>query len=116
MSGTELTVSDVTDSLTGFDEIAIEKHMGMDIYTDRARKPVMLMRSLVFVMKRREGLSDVDAHKAALGMTVTEIHDFFPDDPDDEIDPEAPETPEGKDDSQPETAPAVSPTSVSAPE
>ncbi len=100
------SVEEMTQSLTGFDEIAIEKHMGMDIYTDGETKPVMLLRSLVMVHKTRDGLSGPDARAAALGMKVSEVQDYFTESetalPDTE-----PETEAGKESSDSETQPSA---------
>lgn len=100
MSATTATVTEAMESLTGFDEIAIEKHMGYDVYTQPETgntRPMTLMRSLVFVYKRRDGLNDVEARKACLDMTAGQVNDYFADDPE-EIDPDDPETEAGKDD------------------
>jgi hypothetical protein len=106
MSKTDLSVSEVMDSLTGFEEIAIEKHMAYDIYTDDEAKarPVLLMRCLVFVLEKRAGLKDTDAMKAAMGMSVKDVNDYFPDTVED-VEPNDPDTDEGKDDSEPDGEP-----------
>jgi hypothetical protein len=107
MSKTELTVNEVMESLSGFDEIAVEKHMNYDIYTDEETgnaRPVLLLRCLVFVMERRGGLKDAEARMVAMEMRVGDVNDYFGDEPD-ELDPEEPETAEGKDDSLPVSEP-----------
>lgn len=107
MSTSELTLNEAMESINGFDEIAIEKHMGYDIYTSDDKgsgvyreKPVLMIRCLVFVFQRRTGLNDADARKAAMEMTVKDVHDYFAEDPD-EVDPDDPETDAGKDDTSP---------------
>lgn len=107
MSATELTLNEAMESVTGFDEIAIEKHMNYDIYTSDDEelgifrsKPVLMIRCLVFVMQRRAGQSDVEARQTAMGMSVKDVHEYFTADPE-EVDPDAPESPEGKDDTPP---------------
>lgn len=118
MSKTELTGNEVIDSLSGFDEIAIEKHMGYDVYTSDEpeygvfrSKPVLLLRCLVFVMERRRGLNDVEARKAALDMPASDVKDYFAEEPD-EVDPDDPETEPGKDASVPENEHTSSPASA----
>jgi hypothetical protein len=120
MSTSELTLNEAMESVTGFDEIAIEKHMHYDIYTSDdeengvygREKPVLLVRCMVFVMKRREGLSDGDAYKAVMGMSVREVNDYFAKAPEPEVDPDDPETDEGKDASSDDSEHDTSPSSV----
>lgn len=78
----KITAEEMALSLTGYDEIAIEKHMGVDPYTDGERKPAKVMRALAFIHKLRvDGLSAVDAAKAANAMTFGEVSDLFEDEP-----------------------------------
>lgn len=76
---TELTIEEVSDSLTGFDEIAIAQHFGRTVTDLAQHDPSMFGRALVFVVERRDGKSDDDARNAALGMTLKEYAAFFPD-------------------------------------
>lgn len=94
-----LSFEEMSESLTGFDEIAIEKHMGIDVYTDGERKPIWMLRSLIFVHQRRQGLNDVEAREAALAMRLGDCNEYF--ESDDEVDEDEPETALGKDDSLP---------------
>jgi len=72
------TAEEVFDSITGFDEIAISTHFGRTIQDLAETEPSMFGRALVFVVKRREGLEDAEARKAALTMTLKECNeDFF---------------------------------------
>lgn len=98
MSAANLTAEEMSLSLTGFDEIAIEKHFeGFDIYADAERKPMKALRALVFVHRRREGDEDAEAKQAALDMPLGDVQDYFIED--EEITPNAPETEPGKDSS-----------------
>lgn len=96
-----MTVAEAMESLTGFDEIAIEKHFdGFDIYTDAQTKSIRAMRALAFVQYRRDGQTDRDALKAAQELPFRDLTSrFLPDEQ--EIDPDEPETPSGKDFTQP---------------
>lgn len=98
------STAEMSESLTGWDEIAVEKHMGIDPYTDGERKPMLLMRSLVFVHKTRQGLSGPDARQAVMDMPVSALNDYFsatePELPDTD-----PETPAGNDEPTPEPVP-----------
>lgn len=100
-----LTAEEVTESITGFDEIAVDKHFGgFDLYTDAEAKPVVSLRALVFVHLRHNGMPDKDAHKTVMEMPLKAVHDYF--EQDDEANPSDPDTESGKGDSQPETEPA----------
>ena len=90
-----ITPSEMVESLTGFDELAIQKHMGVDPYSDAERKPMAVIRALIFIQHRRDGLKDAEAKEAAMSMPMREVEDFFADE-EDEIDPENPETPSGE--------------------
>lgn len=95
---TELTAEEVTESLTGFDEIAIEKMFGgFDPYTGGEKKPMTLMRSLIFVMQRRGGDKDPAAKAYAMALPVSEVNGYFTES-EDEADPEDPDTESGKGD------------------
>jgi hypothetical protein len=103
MSVTELTQEDMVNSLTGFDEIAITKHMGLDVYTDAETKPIGIARCLIFVAERRDGSTDVEARNTAMNMTLKDVQEYFSDD--DEVTPDEPDTDQGKDDSQTDEQP-----------
>jgi hypothetical protein len=87
---TDITVTEMVESLTGFDEIAIAKHFdGLDPYTDAQTKPILISRALVFVHLRRGNeqrarLSDIDAHTAAMTMPMGEVTTYFADGEDDD--------------------------------
>lgn len=107
---TDLPLSEVIDSMTGFDEIAAEKFFdGFNVYDavdtaeggrPRARDMVTLLRVGVFILKRRDGLSDKDAYDAAMSMPSRVVNGYFADDPE-EIDADDPDTEPGKDSSAP---------------
>jgi hypothetical protein len=110
-----MTFEEMSESVTGFDEIAVEKIMGMDMYTEAEAKPVLLLRSLVFIHIRRSGISDPDARKQVMEMPLGDVNDYFASKEED-VDPDEPDSESGKDESVPETEPSTSLTSVSAPE
>jgi hypothetical protein len=95
---TRPTHTEMINSLTGWDEIAISKHFGRD-YFDLTGSNVV--RALAFVQERRNGLSDVDAKEAALKLTIGACNDLFQAEPEDE-DPDAPDSAAGKEPSAPE--------------
>lgn len=86
MSTTEkpkLTATEVMESLTGFDEIAIEQQWGADISTLARTNVSKFSRALAFTLKRRDGLKDPEAKKEILGLTLGEVDAMFADDADD---------------------------------
>lgn len=96
-----MTIDEMVESLTGFDEIAIEKHFnGFDIYNDGQTKSVRAMRALAFVLFRREGDSDPEAVKRVQGMTFKDVSALFLDN-EPEVDADDPQTESGKDSALP---------------
>jgi hypothetical protein len=73
----QITVNDMAESLTGYDEIAIQKHFGIDIYADGEQKGVVALRALVFIQKTREGLDVKAAKDAAMSMPLKACNEFF---------------------------------------
>lgn len=68
-------------SFTGFDEIAVAAHFGAKVQ-DLRDDPITLGRALVFVHHRRahrdQGVTDKDAYAAAMGLTMTQVTEYFP--------------------------------------
>ena len=83
------------EQLTGFDELAIEKAFGKDI--DGLRL-TMQLRAVVFIDETRSGANTGDAKKAAMGLTIKNLRDYFGDEPE-ELDEETPVNPAGEGDS-----------------
>lgn len=107
----EMTADEFFESLNGFDEIAVAKAFGDKPIALSKSDPMWFARSLVFVAKRREQLSDPDAKKYAMESTVKEINAFFRED--EETDPENPVTPGGKELLSADPSPTISPGSAS---
>lgn len=77
MSRSELTAQQVRDSVSGYEELAIEEKFG-HIYEEIAQtRPSMFGRALLFTLKRREGVVDVDAYDAVMKMSLQEVSDSF---------------------------------------
>ena len=100
MSTVSITSDEALESMTGFEEIAVTKWFGE--ISSLVEGGSMFGRSLVFVLKRREGATDVDAHAAAMSLTLREVNDYFADEDDES----------GKDSPQSEPQPDDSPTSA----
>lgn len=105
---TDLTLSEVIDSMNGFDEIAVEKKFDdFNLYDVigadgdiRPRDMVKALRVGIFLVRRSEGLNDHQAYEAVMEMPSSQVNGFFAEEPD-EIDPEDPDTEAGKDSSAP---------------
>lgn len=91
------TMTEVTDSLTGYDEIAITQQFDRD-FAVLLDFPTTLGRALIFILKRRDGLTDKEAKREVMNMRLGDVNDYFAEDPDDVEDPD---TTSGEDDSQP---------------
>lgn len=90
MSEPTQSALDVMNSLTGFEEIAIEQHMDIDPYLDGDAKPMKVMRALVFVLQVREGLTPQKAKDHALGLPLSELQTQFLSEEESELGEEAP--------------------------
>lgn len=99
----DLSISDLLDTLTGYDEQAIEERFGAMPDSLLTTKPMMGGRALVYVVVRRHlaaaGVKDPSgkAFKHAMGMKVSDVEAFFPDE-DEELELGQPETPAGEGD------------------
>lgn len=79
------TLDDVSRSLTGYDEIAIENVFRRSI-TDLSG--TLQSRALLFTLKRRSGMRDTEAFKDAMSMVLGEVQAQFAEpELDDEGDP-----------------------------
>jgi len=71
------TAEEVFDSLTGFDEIAITQQFGRTVADLAQNDATMFARTLIFVVNRRDGISDDEARNGALGLTMKEFSTYF---------------------------------------
>lgn len=113
MSTEKMTVEEFIATLTGYDEQAIKVAFGAKPAELNDGDKSALIRSLYFTAKRREGLTDAEAKKAAQAATLGEVNGSFSDD--DEPMPEDPITESGKDESELSPTPSSSQTSASEP-
>jgi hypothetical protein len=79
-------------SLTGFDEIAVEKAFGKEFDDLNGRDTV---RAVIFVLEKRAGANDKDAKQYAMSVPMGQLDDHFETDPE-EVDENEPETEAGK--------------------
>lgn len=68
-------------SLTGWDEIAIEKHFGVPL---EDLSNLRRARAMVFVHLRRQGQDDANAYGIAMGMSIGAADGYFPAPPEDD--------------------------------
>lgn len=86
ISKTDQSVTEVVETLTGFEEQHIEKSFGGQIEDLLAMKPTMGLRALAIVMVKRDLVEqdvknpDTKAFKHVMDMTLKQVNDFFPDD------------------------------------
>lgn len=91
---TGVTFEEMADSLTGYEEIAIEQQFGTDLQ-GLAEKGTTLMRSFVFVLLKREGKKDPEAKAEVMNMSLRQIRGYFEDEVE-EVMPDQPFQPAGK--------------------
>lgn len=82
---TRPTATEVLQSLTGYDEIAVEKAFGSPITTLANINRSTFGRALVFAIRLHAGDKHEPAKTYAMGLTIGEIDDHFADDDDDEL-------------------------------
>lgn len=74
-SVTGIGAEEMTESLTGFEEIAVAKAFGRDISDLPGTQP---MRALVFVWhKRTDGVTDQVAYEKAMNLSLKESMGYF---------------------------------------
>lgn len=95
----EMTVEEFAGSLTGWDEIGIEKAFGAEFLALQQRgSNVTMVRALVFVDFKRQGQTHDQAYKSAMDVTMDGLEHYFAE-KEPELDDSDPETDQGKDDS-----------------
>lgn len=71
------SVDELIESMNGFEEMAIDKAFGAEIYDLLATKPIRGLRACLFLVKKREGLNDVQAHQAAMATSLKNLNEQF---------------------------------------
>lgn len=74
-----LDMDALSRSINGFEQIAIRR-MFRERLDALSADGVMLMRAFLFVVEKRNGMSDPDAYRAAMNMTIEEVVARFPQD------------------------------------
>jgi hypothetical protein len=81
MSIAKVTATEVFESLTGHDEVAVTEAFGA---SSERLQGTMLARSLVFVLERRDGKPHNEAYEAAMAIPQKALLDYFVPEDDDE--------------------------------
>ena len=91
--------SEVVQSLTGYDEKAIEQHFGRSVEDLAEHTGAPFLRALLFAVHRHDGMKDPAAYKAAMDLRWDELRARFGKDKDQGEDVDLPGSEAGKDDS-----------------
>lgn len=75
-----MTAEEFSESLTGYEELGIAKYFDLDIYAEAEARPMVALRALVFTDRRRQGDDPAAAKDYAMGMPVSGVMAYFPDD------------------------------------
>jgi len=70
----KIDASELANSFTGFDEIAIRQRFGASA---EDLSSTMLTRAVMFIIHRRDGAKDSDAYRSAMNLTLGELGDLF---------------------------------------
>lgn len=112
----DVTIDEITDSITGYDEIAIEDQLKLTFAElAQARNHFKWYRAHIAIYLVRKGTKAGVAWKTAMSMPQVELQTYFPKslaDPTDLID----ESTEGKGDGTPAPSSTKKPPSASSPE
>lgn len=73
----KLTAAEVADSVKGRELLVIADQFGRTFADMMSNDPVLWGYSLVFVVKLREGIADLDAYAQAMELTIAECQEFF---------------------------------------
>lgn len=91
-----MSTEEMLESLTGFEEIAIERAFSAEVMDLAKTKPTMFLRSLVFTHLVREGQDVNSAKQSAMELTLKASQGFF-EEAEEELMPDDPSTEPGKD-------------------
>lgn len=84
----EKTISEMGESLNGFEEIAVQTHFGGKTLAQLlGENPTMGIRALIFTDVHRDGETNVQASKQqVMEMRLKDVMDYFTEDNDDDDD------------------------------
>lgn len=84
----KLSPDALAESLTGFEEIAIRQFFRTKL-EDLAEDSTMMMRALLFVVYKRDGMKDADAFQTAMHESLSSVVEKFERSNEDDPDPQA---------------------------
>lgn len=73
---TETTIAEMFDSLTGYDELAIERELERDL-EELVKNSTLLGRAMVAIHRTREGDKSHDAWKFAMTLRIGQVTGYF---------------------------------------
>lgn len=77
MSDKKYDMKELAETITGFEEVAIERFFGSDFSTFAQRGGTMLARVLLSIALTRDGMKAVDAHQTAMAMPLRDVEGRF---------------------------------------
>ena len=89
MTEPKITVKECAESLTGYEEQAIEKAFGKPLEELAEGSLSGLLRALAFAVFKRSGQDSAEAKRSALELTRKQAEEFFADDPDEVMEDDA---------------------------
>lgn len=75
---TNIPIDEFVQSLTGYDEIAINKAFGVDWTVLMESQPTTFSRALVFTDLRHQGKTDTESKKTCMEMSIKQVGEYFP--------------------------------------
>jgi hypothetical protein len=97
MAETTTTLDEITDSLTGHDELNVHTAFGADVADLVQTRKTIFMRAMIAVHYNREGGDAFPlAYRKAMDLTMKDVIGFFSEQADD-FDPDQPDSDAGKD-------------------
>jgi hypothetical protein len=113
------TFDEAIESLTGWDEIAIEKATGHTIESmtdEKTMRALQLSRAVAAVLLGRDkGMPHGEAYREVMGWPQAQVQAMFAEPPKQDVIPDEPDSESGKGGSSPVPALATSPHSASPP-
>jgi hypothetical protein len=74
----KVNADELFESLTGFEEIAVEKAFGKDpSEIANSGKMIKFLRVLAFILAKREGKNDMQAKQYCMSLPVSDLTDLF---------------------------------------
>lgn len=76
-SKTQRSILEVSDSVTGHEELEVTQFFGRPLGDLQLADGAMWARALVYLLKRREKVTDVDAYAQVLDLAIKDVWSTF---------------------------------------